>query len=405
MKRNYFLLAGLIVTLCSWKAFSNGQELPVLAEETENEDIIVFRDAFTEEDIARKFEDYTKNVVIFDSAAYYGMGAVSEGDLKCEGRVVGVVYDENTGDFLVNAEVSFEELGLSVSTGKGGRFDVVDLPDGRYTITVHADGYQNAVYQGMPVSHSVGVDVYSLAVSKKRGIVKDFNKTEHTQESMGEDFEELGYMLGNEEVRSVSAIPTIPKVTLRCDDGEIRTYTNNLNHYLYYVVAVELMNYELYSKEQIKEGYKAQAVAARTYAVAHAIWKDRHRGTDYDLCDKEHCQAYKHGYCNLVTIEAVDETENEVVCTSDSLRICGVSYSNTCPGYTTSSFDEWGLDLPYLVSVECPYHAKSDEKGGHGVGMCQNGAIGMSVRGYLYEEILEHYYYMTTVITANPYTD
>ena len=74
MKRNYFLLAGLIVMLCSWKAFSNGQELPILAEETENEDIIVFRDAFTEEDIARKFEDYTENVVAFDSAAYYGMG-------------------------------------------------------------------------------------------------------------------------------------------------------------------------------------------------------------------------------------------------------------------------------------------------------------------------------------------
>lgn len=39
--------------------------------------------------------------------------------------MVGVVYDENTRDFLVNAEVSFEELGLSVSTGEGGRFDVV----------------------------------------------------------------------------------------------------------------------------------------------------------------------------------------------------------------------------------------------------------------------------------------
>ncbi len=37
--------------------------------------------------------------------------------------------------------------------------------------------------------------------------------------------------------------------------------------------------------------------------------------------------------------------------------------------------------------------------------MCQDGAVGMSVVGFLYEEILEHYYYMTTVITANPYTD
>ncbi len=74
MKRNYFLLMGLIAMLCSWRVFSGGQELAAFAEETENEGTIVFRDAFTEEDIARKFEDYTENVVAFDSAAYYGMG-------------------------------------------------------------------------------------------------------------------------------------------------------------------------------------------------------------------------------------------------------------------------------------------------------------------------------------------
>ena len=356
MKRNYFLLAGLIAMLCSWRVFSDGQEVPVLAEETENEDIIVFRDAFTEEDIARKFEDYTKNVVIFDSVAYYGMGAVSEGDLKCEGRVVGVVYDENTGDFLVNAEVSFEELGLSVSTGEGGRFDVVNLPDGRYTRIVQADGYQDEVYLDMPVSQAVGVDIYSLALSKKHDIVKDFGRTEGVQRSIDEDFGEMGYAVLDEESRSISAIPTIPKVTLRCDDGEIRTYTNNLNHYLYYVVASELLHpddplYKNYSKNQLKEGFKAQAVAARTYAVAHTIWKDRHAKDDYDLCDKEHCQVYNHNYCNLVTIEAVDETENEVVCTSGSFNICGVSFFASCKGRTISSFDEWGLDLPYLASV------------------------------------------------------
>jgi stage II sporulation protein D len=29
---------------------------------------------------------------------------------------------------------------------------------------------------------------------------------------------------------------------------------------------------------------------------------------------------------------------------------------------------------------------------GHGVGMCQNGAIGMAKRGYAYDMILQHYY-------------
>lgn len=260
----------------------------------------------------------------------------------------------------------------------------------------------------MPVSHAVGVDIYSLVVSKRRGIVKDFNRAEHTQEGIGEDFGEMGYTLGNEEVRSVSAIPTIPKVILRYDNKNI-TYTNNLNHYLYYVVASELENFgpNTYGKNKVKEGYKAQAVAARTYVVAHAIWKDKPHAKDgYDVCSNWNCcQAYNPSYCNLVTIEAVDETENEVVCSSDSFKICGVAYCDTCSGYTTSSLDKWGIDLPYLVSVECPYHVKPDEQNAHGVGMCQNGAIGMSVRGYLYEEILEHYYYMTTVIMANPYTD
>jgi stage II sporulation protein D len=37
---------------------------------------------------------------------------------------------------------------------------------------------------------------------------------------------------------------------------------------------------------------------------------------------------------------------------------------------------------------------------GHGVGMCQNGSIGMARKGYTYTMILKHYYPGSTVEKA-----
>jgi hypothetical protein len=65
-------------------------------------------------------------------------------------------------------------------------------------------------------------------------------------------------------------------------------------------------------------------------------------------------------------------------------------YFSHCDGHTRNSEDVWVQALPYCRSVPCikPY----PELFGHGVGMCQKGAIAMGETGHDYEEILKHYY-------------
>jgi stage II sporulation protein D len=38
---------------------------------------------------------------------------------------------------------------------------------------------------------------------------------------------------------------------------------------------------------------------------------------------------------------------------------------------------------------------------GHGVGLCQNGAFGMALAGYTYDQILKHYYTGVEIVTAS----
>lgn len=51
-------------------------------------------------------------------------------------------------------------------------------------------------------------------------------------------------------------------------------------------------------------------------------------------------------------------------------------------------------------------HAQAEGRGyGHGVGMCQHGALGMARRGFSYEQILRHYYPGIRIATPSGYWD
>jgi stage II sporulation protein D len=41
---------------------------------------------------------------------------------------------------------------------------------------------------------------------------------------------------------------------------------------------------------------------------------------------------------------------------------------------------------------------------GHGVGLCQNGAFGMALAGFSYDQILRHYYTGIEIVTASSVT-
>ena len=125
--------------------------------------------------------------------------------------------------------------------------------------------------------------------------------------------------------------------------GNTMTAVNviGLEEYLYGVVPSEMpQSYET-------EALKAQAVAARTYAMTKL---GAHTGSGYQLCDGTNCQVYK-GYRNEAapTTAAIDATAGEVACYNGS-PIEAV-FSTSSGGYTENSENVWYAAVPYLRAV------------------------------------------------------
>ncbi|MBQ2614228.1 MAG: SpoIID/LytB domain-containing protein [Clostridia bacterium] len=104
-----------------------------------------------------------------------------------------------------------------------------------------------------------------------------------------------------------------------------------------------------------QEGLKALAIAARSYLL-HQIFctpKENPSHPDAMLCDRpNHCFSFSASIPDEVE-QAVKETSGEYLI-YDNLpaKAC---YFNISAGQTESSLDIWGVDLPYLVSVDSQY--------------------------------------------------
>ncbi|MDD5562244.1 MAG: SpoIID/LytB domain-containing protein [Thermoanaerobaculaceae bacterium] len=98
------------------------------------------------------------------------------------------------------------------------------------------------------------------------------------------------------------------------------------------------------------EALKAQAVAARTYAVAHL---GEHAPEGYDLCDSPACQAYEGVEAEQpLTDRAVRETEGEIVTYLG--RPIDAMYHSTCAGHTEDGGALFpARAAPYLKGVPC----------------------------------------------------
>jgi stage II sporulation protein D len=119
-----------------------------------------------------------------------------------------------------------------------------------------------------------------------------------------------------------------------------------LEQYLYGVVPSEVP----YSWPA--EALKAQAVAARSYALSHL------QGATFDLYDDTRSQVYLGiPHEKASTNAAVDATAGEVVLYGG--RVAKTFFFSTSGGRTMSAADAWGEAVPYLVSVPDPYDSLS----------------------------------------------
>ena len=134
------------------------------------------------------------------------------------------------------------------------------------------------------------------------------------------------------------------------------------------------------------EAHKAQAIAARSYAVANMGKRGKY---GYDLKDTPEDQAYGGASAETKqTNNAVSETEGIVlVCQG---KIVPAYYSASAGGQTRNASQVWTHDLPFIKSV--PSYDDGIKKNGHGVGMSQHGANNLAKRGYNGYQILKYFY-------------
>ena len=144
------------------------------------------------------------------------------------------------------------------------------------------------------------------------------------------------------------------------------------------------------------DAHKAQAIAARSYALANM---GKRAKFGYDLKDTPEDQAYGGASAETVnTNDAVSETEGIVLIYNG--QIIPAFYSASAGGQTKSSGQVWTKDLAWLKSV--PSYDEGIKKNGHGVGMSQHGANNLAKKGYNAYQILKYFYANTKFARINP---
>lgn len=395
------LLCCLVICLFTVSAFAavdvikneNGELIKISRKEVK---------AFNDKDVEKGFYNYAE----WDSVHNFND---SNG-----ARVVGVVYDEDSEEYIKNAWIENMELGFKVKTDKNGRFEINNLPDGEYTWIVKAPGYKGSTYSSFPVNKALGASIYRFSLSSNRAIHSDLKadkkKVDCNHDSCNQkETATTEKTSGDVSIKSPhSGWPVIVNFTVMYNNV---IYSPTMDDYLYYVVASELWapNSSLYSgipSANLLQGFKAQAVTARTYADYQTRMYNRHSG--YDLCSTTHCQVYNPSYTNQMSIDAVNGTTNQMLLviynwpTYDYDFVEAV-FSASCLGSTKNNEDVWGgTPRSYLRGVPCPYDLRPTLDSGHNVGLCQDGAIGYAKNGYTYIQILAHYFTGTTNKICNP---
>ncbi len=144
------------------------------------------------------------------------------------------------------------------------------------------------------------------------------------------------------------------------------------------------------------EAHKAQAIAARSYALANLNKRGSH---GYDLKDTPHDQAYGGASSETPqTTRAVLSTKGEVLTYNN--KIIPAYYHASSGGKTISAGSVWSHDLPFIKSVDG--FDRGIRKNGHGVGMSQHGANNLANRGFSARQILGYFYKDVSIARLKP---
>lgn len=129
-------------------------------------------------------------------------------------------------------------------------------------------------------------------------------------------------------------------------DKQLAAINNvGLEEYLYGVVPREMPSTFSY------EALKAQAVAARSYAICSVT---RNKDKSFDLYDTVSSQVYGGFDAERDNVrKAVDETRGQILLSEG--KVVNATYSSSNGGYTADANDVWGAKYKYLISKEDKY--------------------------------------------------
>lgn len=117
-----------------------------------------------------------------------------------------------------------------------------------------------------------------------------------------------------------------------------------------------LLPYEM-SPSWPLEALKAQALAAKCYALGKKAGSNHDRVYHFDICTTTHCQVYRGvSRANETTNRAVDETAGQYIYYNGK-RVTQTVYSSSHGGASEDAKNIWGTDYPYLKGVIDPYEA------------------------------------------------
>ncbi len=103
------------------------------------------------------------------------------------------------------------------------------------------------------------------------------------------------------------------------------------------------------------EALRAQAVAARTYAVYQRLAV---AGREYDLVASTQDQVYRGRQGLDARVQEAVESTRGLILTHQNAPVLA-AFSSTAAGPTEDALNVWDKDLPYLKGVDCPFDTNS----------------------------------------------
>jgi len=243
--------------------------------------------------------------------------------------------------------------------------------DGKVVVTEDVEGEISGLFQIKVGDFLTRDDALSFV---KKLNQRGFQDTWILREDVTEEESKPLWILVNDELKSLSDdtvlyfIPSQPQsylsfkgrdyrgifVLSATPRGIVLVNILNLEDYLKSVVPSELSPFT-YSE---LEAHKAQAVAARTYAIRNL---GKYKELGFDLDDSPRSQYYKGmGAEHRLSSEAVELTRGEVA--QYKGRLIDALYTSTCGGRTENVENVFveGPALPYLRSQKCIYENQNE---------------------------------------------